>query len=384
MNSISVKNLTKYFTLSHHQHNTLKQRLLSSFHSKREIFKALDGLSFDVRRGEFLGIIGNNGSGKSTLLKILAGIYIPTGGKMDIKGRLSPFLELGVGFQMDLSAWENIFLYGALLGMSQQQIEERIDDIIAFSELEKFIDTKLNKFSSGMLVRLAFSTAIQADFDILLLDEVLAVGDYSFQMKCRDVFHDLRQKGKTVIFVSHDLEAVKRFCDRVIVLDSGQIKLEGTAKQICEKYLTEYATKNLEQKKKVIRELTETNKVVVENINIDTSSTLKIEFDVNFLREIDGPVVGLEIRNQNNIIVFSTNTLLKQIYLKKLKGRQRFVFEIEQKLALGKYFVSPAVCDATCQVFYDWQDDMASFILAGRGENAGGLCDFDHRIYVQK
>jgi len=186
--------------------------------------EALKDVSLEVRSGEFFGIIGRNGSGKSTLLKILAGIYQPTQGKVKISGRLSPFIELGVGFNPELSARDNVYLNGAILGLDRKQVTAQFDEIIRFAELEDFVDQKLKNFSSGMLVRLAFSVAIRAHAEVLLIDEVLAVGDFEFQQKCFNVFRQLKQEGRTIIFVSHDLSAVSEFSDRVMVLDRGVVR----------------------------------------------------------------------------------------------------------------------------------------------------------------
>src|SRR6185312_8467854 len=182
---------------------------------------ALKDISFEVKKGEFFGIVGRNGSGKSTMLKILAGIYQPTKGGVQKSGKLVPFIELGVGFNPELSGRENVFLNGALLGFSRKEIAAMYDEIVAFAELEKFMDQKLKNYSSGMQVRLAFSIAIRAKSDILLIDEVLAVGDASFQQKCFDYFYKLKQDKRTVVFVSHDMGAVERFCDRAVLIDNG-------------------------------------------------------------------------------------------------------------------------------------------------------------------
>jgi ABC-type polysaccharide/polyol phosphate transport system ATPase subunit len=186
--------------------------------------EALRDVNLEIRTGEFFGIIGRNGSGKSTLLKILAGIYQPTQGKVKVSGRLSPFIELGVGFNPELTARDNIFLNGAILGLDHKDVAAQFDEIIGFAELEDFVDQKLKNFSSGMQVRLAFSVAIRAHAEILLIDEVLAVGDFEFQQKCFRVFRQLKAEGRTIIFVSHDLSAISEFSDRVMVLDRGVVR----------------------------------------------------------------------------------------------------------------------------------------------------------------
>ena len=200
-----------------------------------ELFNALDNVSFDVKKGEFFGIIGRNGSGKSTLLKILAGIYQPDKGKVKINGMISPFLELGIGFNPELSGRDNVYLNATVLGLTQKQIDEKFDSIVAFSELERFIDQKLKNYSSGMQVRLAFSVSIHANRDILLMDEVLAVGDPSFQEKCLAEFSKYKEMGKTVILVTHDLRIVEAYCDRLLLLQNGVVQMIGGTAEVLEK-----------------------------------------------------------------------------------------------------------------------------------------------------
>lgn len=219
---VTVENLYKEFDLPHERHSSLKQAAVNIFR-KIEIdhLKVLEDVSFEVHEGEFFGIIGRNGSGKSTMLKILAEIYEPTRGSVQVIGRTAPFVELGVGFNNELTGRDNIFLNGAIFGMTKQELLDRYDSIVAFAELEQFMDQKLKNYSTGMQVRLAFSIAIQADADVIIMDEVLAVGDASFREKCFDVFRRLKADGKTIILVTHDMSNVERFCDRVLVLDRG-------------------------------------------------------------------------------------------------------------------------------------------------------------------
>ena len=220
--AVSVVDLTKGFQLPHQRRNTIKEHFLHPFQrTTYEQQRALEGVSFEIEQGEFFGIIGPNGSGKSTLLKILAGIYRQDRGEVRLNGLLSPFIELGVGFNFELTARDNIKINGTLLGLGRRELDRRFTEIVAFAELERFVDQKLKNFSSGMQARLAYSIAIQVDFDILLLDEVLAVGDQRFQEKCYATFEGFRNVGKTVIFVSHDLESVGRFCDRALLLQGG-------------------------------------------------------------------------------------------------------------------------------------------------------------------
>ena len=234
---ISVKDLHKSFHLPTERAWGLKQAIFNRLKGIKgyKEQKVLNGISFEIKRGEFVGIVGRNGSGKSTLLKTLANIYYPEKGSVQINGNLIPFIELGVGFNPDLTGRENIYLNGALLGFSNHEMDEMYDEIVKFAELEDFMDQKLKNFSSGMQVRLAFSIAIRAKGDILLLDEVLAVGDAAFQQKCNEYFAAIKGK-QTVVLVTHSMENVTRFCDRAILIENGKIALEGSPKTVAEAY----------------------------------------------------------------------------------------------------------------------------------------------------
>jgi ABC-type polysaccharide/polyol phosphate transport system ATPase subunit len=235
--AVEVRGVSKTFLLPHQLRTTFKEHFLHPFdRTEYERQQALRDVSFSVDEGEFFGIVGANGSGKSTLLKIIAGIYRQDTGSVAVNGQLSPFIELGVGFNPELNARDNVRINGTLLGLSKRELEDRFDEIIAFAELERFVDQKLKNYSSGMQVRLAFSIAIQVPFDILLLDEVLAVGDAGFQEKCFAVFDDIRAAGKTVVFVSHDLGSVAKFCSRALWLEQGVVAGMGDAGEVVERY----------------------------------------------------------------------------------------------------------------------------------------------------
>jgi ABC-2 type transport system ATP-binding protein len=236
--AIEVAHVSKDFLLPHLRSTTLKHRVLNSFKGRRvlEVQHALRDIDFHVDAGAFFGVIGRNGSGKSTLLKILAGIYHATTGNVVTQGRLVPFIELGVGFNPELTGRENVYLNGALLGFSPAEVETMYDDIVAFAELEGFMDQKLKNYSSGMQVRIAFSVATRARADILLIDEVLAVGDVAFQRKCLDHFRALKRAKTTIVFVTHDMRLVREFCDRVILIEEGRILTEGDAGHAADEY----------------------------------------------------------------------------------------------------------------------------------------------------
>lgn len=236
--AIKVKNLHKSFKLPTEQAFGLKQAFFNRLRGIKgyKEQRVLKGLNFEIKKGEFIGIVGRNGSGKSTLLKILAGIYYPEKGEITINGNLVPFIELGVGFNPELTGRENVYMNGALLGFSNEEMEKMYDDIWEFAELKDFQDQKLKNYSSGMQVRLAFSIAIRARGDILLLDEVLAVGDAAFQQKCADYFYSLKENKQTVILVTHSMENVRKFCTRAILIDNGKIIKEGKPDKIAEAY----------------------------------------------------------------------------------------------------------------------------------------------------
>jgi len=236
--AISVKKISKKFLIPHEKINSIKIAFINLFHKKTfESFYALKDVSFEVKKGEFFGILGRNGSGKSTLLKILAGVYTANGGEMKISGLVSPFLELGIGFNPELSGRDNIYLNATVLGLTKREIDEKFDSIVDFSELERFIDQKIKNYSSGMMVRLAFSVSIHANREILLMDEVLAVGDSNFQSKCLREFARYKEMGKTVILVTHDIGTVQRYCDRAMLLRAGEVAMIGSAEEVGNEYI---------------------------------------------------------------------------------------------------------------------------------------------------
>jgi ABC-type polysaccharide/polyol phosphate transport system ATPase subunit len=236
--AITVEGLEKTFRVPRHQVQTLKERALHPFRrSEYDELEVLRGVSFQIRQGEFFGIVGRNGSGKSTLLKCMAGIYRADAGRISVAGRLSPFIELGVGFNPDLTARDNVVINAVMMGLTPAQARERFDDIIAFAELEQFVDMKLKNYSSGMQVRLAFAVMVQSGADVMLIDEVLAVGDAAFQQRCLDEFHRLRSEGRTIVLVTHDMATVERFCHRALLLTDGNIELMGDPQEVGRLYL---------------------------------------------------------------------------------------------------------------------------------------------------
>lgn len=346
---------------------------------KKGEFRALKDIDFEIKKGEFFGIVGRNGSGKSTLLKILAGVYTPTSGAVTVNGSLTPFIELGVGFNPELSGKDNVYLNGALLGFNRKQMNEMYDDIVEFAELKEFMDVKLKNYSSGMQVRLAFSVAIRAESDILLIDEVLAVGDAAFQQKCYDYFAMLKKSKKTVIFVSHDMGAIKNFCTSGILINNSELKTFGNIKSVVSEYnnilntniqavennkqdKTKQKTNKLATIKKVSTIKNGKNTKVFEPTD---KIVVEIEFKAN--TELDNPVIGLVISNSNGIPVVATNTFqLKHHYgLIKKNTALKTIFNIPNYLTDGRYNISCAVNKEQLGRSYDRQEDVASFIVNG-------------------
>jgi ABC-2 type transport system ATP-binding protein len=224
---IDVQGVSKQFKIHHERHQSLKERLLHPRSGSTEVFHALSGINFTVGQGETIGILGQNGSGKSTLLKCICGVLKPTTGEIRLRGSLAALLELGAGFQTELSGRDNVYLYGAMLGFSKRMVDAIFDDVVAFSEIEQFIDTQVKFYSSGMYVRLAFAVAVNVDPDILVVDEVLAVGDERFQAKCVDRIRQFQEEGRTILLVTHNADQVRALCDRAVVLDGGNMIADG-------------------------------------------------------------------------------------------------------------------------------------------------------------
>jgi lipopolysaccharide transport system ATP-binding protein len=355
-----------------------------------ETFHALKDINFTVEEGEALGIIGENGSGKSTLLKIIANILRPSSGSVTTLKKLTPFLELGIGFQPDLTAAENIKIYATIMGMPIREINDKLDDIIEFAGLEKFRDTKLKNFSSGMHVRLAFSTAVQTDPEILLLDEVLAVGDMEFQQKCLDVLSQYRKNGVTIIFVSHDLGSVRRFCDTALFLHKGkQIALGNTAEVIDSYVYSGNQEEALNQINDLEAEPSENKtprgkdkKIEVTNVefydkfnnkgarfNSFDQMTMKIFY--NAYERISDPVFGIAIYSENGENLFGTNTELKNVSIDSLEGEGHIDLMIERiPMLTGRFLLTVAV-HTHDQKLYDWHDKQYSFNVISTCRDVG-------------
>lgn len=321
--AIRVRNVSKTFKLPHEKASSIKSIFLNPF--KRRTFEkqqVLKNISFDVKKGEFFGIVGRNGSGKSTLLKLISQIYTPDEGSIEVNGKLVPFIELGVGFNPELTGRENVFLNGALLGFSRKEMEEMYDEIVEFAELERFMDQKLKNYSSGMQVRLAFSIAIRAKADILVLDEVLAVGDEAFQRKCYQYFARLKKERKTVILVTHDMDSVQRFCTKAILIKDGQIIEQGNTAKVTQKYIELNHPEARGMHPDDSKNKSETGLVGVKAKCVRDAKEGLINFDIKLTQKqpVDDPVVVLLLLNEAGQQVYrwaSDEKVRKQLNLAK-------------------------------------------------------------------
>jgi ABC-2 type transport system ATP-binding protein len=352
-----VEGVYKNFHLPHLRNNSVKSLFTNVFSKKGrsvETQHALKNISFEVKKGEFFGIVGRNGSGKSTLLKILAEIYQPTRGKVSIHGKLVPFIELGVGFNPELSGRENVYLNGALLGLTKKQIDKQYKDIVEFAELEDFMDQKLKNYSSGMQVRLAFSVATRSKADILLIDEVLAVGDAEFQRKCFNYFKQLKRLHTTVVFVTHDMEAIREYCDRAMLIENSEIKEIGSTQTVASAY-TQLFTETTQAKEE--SERWGTGKIIVSEVKTSLDSKqLNVRFMLQPEEAIADPIFGFRIRSQDGREITGTNTKIEGVKLGKLqKGKmQEVVLSLPNILSDGTYFIDPALLDADGITVHDW------------------------------
>lgn len=367
--AISVKHIKKDFKLPHEKSNSLKSSILSLFNRRKgyEVQHALKDVSFEVKKGEFFGIVGRNGSGKSTLLKILAQIYQPTDGKVEHKGKLVPFIELGVGFNPELSGRENVYLNGALLGFTRREIDARYDDIVAFAELEKFMDQKLKNYSSGMQVRLAFSVATRAEAEILLVDEVLAVGDADFQRKCYDYFKSLKKTGKTVVFVTHSMSAVKEYCDRAILIKEGLIAFEGKADAVSDEYLKMF-NRNDGSTETAFNDRWGNMDIVVDDIKIKADAD-DISIDSTVKSNISGAIEDVKVTykfydSSGKLVAgFSTQDIKRYNKLSITKDKkEQLHFSCRNILNNGKYDISVSVTSIDEVTIYDSWKAAASIV----------------------
>jgi ABC-type polysaccharide/polyol phosphate transport system ATPase subunit len=396
--AISVRNLSKSFRLPHEQYRTIKQRALHPFRARTfDVLHAVQDVSIDIAAGEFFGIVGRNGSGKSTLLKCLAGIYEIERGELEIRGRLSPFIELGVGFNMELPARDNVIINAIMLGLSRRQALERFDDIIAFAELEEFVDLKLKNYSSGMYVRLAFATAVQVDADILLIDEVLAVGDANFQQKCFDEFTRLQQAGRTILFVTHDMGAVERFCNRAMLLERGRVVDIGSPNSIARQYNQQNFRRTREEFGASATEIPPENPIasVVDAVfettdgrhavTTNQGERCTVRMDVHFNTALENPSFSIALLNESGHPAFVTNTDVQRITTGCFAAGAdvSIKLQFDNWLAPGRYRLIASVARAGFGAdVIDAHLSNSIIVLADKA--GGGLIDLPHTLEVER
>jgi ABC-2 type transport system ATP-binding protein len=421
--SVVVDGVHKRFEIPREQISTLKERALHPFRrSQMDVLQALRGISFQVAPGEFFGIVGRNGSGKSTLLKCLAGIYSVDGGNIYVNGRMSVFIELGVGFNPDLPARDNAMLNATMLGLSPREARRRFDSVIDFAELRDFVDLKIKNYSSGMLVRLAFSVMIHVDAEILLIDEVLAVGDAAFQQKCFDEFERIRASGSTVLFVTHDMTAVQRFCDRALLLEHGRPVLLGDPQSVGSRYLELNFSQQARQAEAAAQEsesaepephaeiappLTEegSQEPAMRREGDGRAEIVEAWFEdqdghrtetlpngrrcafaaiVRFREDVENPLFALAMRNAHRDNVLSLASEHEESRASRFRGGEIVTFRVsfENVLAPDRYHVTPGVMRRG-GAWIDRCEDLLSIVVTG-ARRSGGLIELPYELSLQR
>jgi ABC-type polysaccharide/polyol phosphate transport system ATPase subunit len=395
--AVAVDNAVKSFRRPNEAAHTLKERALHPFRNRgTQTLDALKGVSFDVAPGEFFGIVGRNGSGKSTLLKCLGGIYALDSGSIQVAGRMSTFIELGVGFNPDLAARDNVILNGIMLGLSPREARRRYDSVIEFAELEEYQDLKLKNYSSGMQVRLAFSVAIQVDADVLLIDEVLAVGDAAFQQKCFDVFQQMRDAGRTILFVTHDMSSVTRFCHRAMLLEKGETVTIGEPDEVTRRYLElnfgrdagDSTADDVEQRPgdhsaRVVETWVEDERGERVDMCLQ-GETYTFRMRAEFTREVVDPAFTMIFYDDARHPVFVATTSLSHERSGRFAAGEHADVAVSLRcvFAPGRHSLTAIVAHSgSGQDVIDRWDGVFSFVVAGP-RATGGLVDLPHEMKV--
>jgi len=377
--AIEIQGVGKHFKRYKERPTSIKARV-TKFRVRAEEFWALKDVGFDVPEGSTTGLIGPNGSGKSTLLRIIAGILRPSEGRVVTRGRIAALLELGAGFHPELTGRENVYLNASILGLSRKETDRKFDSIVEFSELEDFIDTQVKFYSSWMFVRLGFAVAVHVDPQILLIDEVLAVGDEKFQRKCLAKIQSFQEEGRTMVFVTHAADLVREICDHAVMLQKGVIHAAGEPDDVVREfrlsmlkedlaYATEQGSKELEiVASALIREDGSSGEKAV------SGETLTLQVDLEAKRPIDDPVISFALHDENNKFVFGTNTDWKGLRFHPFEGKKRLRFHLRSlPFVGGKYWVTLGVHSRDASTVYHVQEQRASFQVEVPAENPGQI-----------
>ena len=387
-----VRGVSKTFRLPSERIHTLKERVLHPLRGRDyQRFDALRDVSFQVERGEFFGIVGRNGSGKSTLLKCLAGIYQADGGEIYMDGRVSTFIELGVGFNPDLAARDNVIINGVMLGLTPREAVARYDQVIEFAELRDFEDLKLKNYSSGMQVRLAFSVMVQVDADVLLIDEVLAVGDVAFQQKCFDVFNRLRDEGRTILFVTHDMSAVRRFCHRALLLERGEVRAIGRPDEVAARYVDVSFDAAAREEIAAGERSGDRSAELIEAWFCDETGervdTLRqgrpcsFHARVRFNTAADQPAIAVVFENEQHQPLLATSTeWVDHLTGSFVAGDEAdFSVHLDMHFAPGRIYASPWIAGNRAARILDRRPRMTTALVTGT-HVSGGLVDLPHDV----
>ena len=394
--SVRLEHVSKAFKLPHQKVGTLKERVLHPMRGRgHDVLQAVRDVNLEITPGEFFGIVGRNGSGKSTLLKCLAGIYQIDAGELEVNGRLSPFIELGVGFNPELTARDNAIINAIMLGLTRAEAVERFDEIVRFAELEEFMDLRLKNYSSGMHVRLAFSVAVQVDADILLIDEVLAVGDASFQQKCFDEFTRLKREGRTIVFVTHDMGAVERFCDRAMLMDRGNVVEIGAPVDIARGYNELNFNRTLRaaeagevsvspvrrQAVATVRSARFETQAGEVQVSAHHGEPVVVHMEVLFNQPVDEPIFAIALRNELGHAVFATSTYVAQQTTGSFGAGEVAIarFGFQNWLGPGRYWLDATVArEGLGADVFDHHADSSLIVIANLP--GGGAVDLPFSV----
>jgi ABC-2 type transport system ATP-binding protein len=379
--AISVDRVAKRFRVYRERPSSFKERILRLRRSRAEDFWALRDVTFEVPEGQTWGLLGANGSGKSTLLKVIGAILRPSEGRVVTRGRIAALLELGAGFHPELTGRENVYLNASILGLSRKETDRYFDDIVAFAELEDFIDSQVKHYSSGMFVRLGFAVAVHVDPEILLIDEVLAVGDEAFQRKCIRRVRELQAEGRTIVFVTHAVQQVHQICEGAVMLDHGQVHALGEVSDVIREYRVLMLSRHVGFAR---RDLTgDADIASVELLDRDARPStvvppggqFQVQVDIRANRPVDDPVVSMVINDANGDFVWRTGTADMRLGL--LEGKLRVTFDMKTlPLAEGRYSLTLGVHDRSERVVHDWQDQRYQFDVST------GLEEEEPRLFI--